>query len=306
MSETLCKRASVLLKNQVPSFNQGGSFLSYKQPGGETFTSFSPSVDSYSEMLHLTGKDNWRLREFMQSPYGTQLLSKASSTQLQDAIKYMGYPGYHSPLSCSPSGDTCGKGTVCTTDDRPTVTLQRPPACLEAQYPEIENSSGAPIRIEQKDCKSDLDCRFDSAGNSYPSNVYCNKNHSINGGQTIQPRCQYRYECPGGERHFMQTPEGWDYPLDGPVPPQRCEYDEQCGGGGVNGWTRCREADDGNKYCVWPATCGMRESDLEESSDRKELQKILMGHPKGSEGFRNMRRKREYYGNPVFRRHFRR
>lgn len=245
---------SKFFQSTPPTYNNGSLFLGYKVPGGQTFTSYSPSSDVNAYLQAITGLSGWKQRQLLQSPNGTEVLNQAANGQVKDSVSYLGVPGFHSKASCQQDSD-CGGNHICYTFNEQVFGPQQGPTCSPSIYPEIilgnQYNEGKPLRQYSNYCNSDEDCQgIDQFSGKPKQGMTCN--HYYKGPSIFEKTglCQVQYED-GGRRYHLKTPPGWTKPLNDKL--RECKVQSDCGVTGINGWTRCvGGSNDGKKYCVWP------------------------------------------------------
>ena len=241
-------------KSDPPTFDNGSSFLGYKVPAGQTFTSFSPDSDNNAYLQAITGLSGYKQRQLLQSASGTEILNQSVNGRNTNAVSYLGLPGYQSKASCQQDSD-CGNNQVCYSFNEQTFGPQQGPTCTPVVYPEIAlgNSfnDGKPLRQYSNYCQTNTDCQGTDEY-SGKSKVGMDCNHYYKGPSTFEKTglCQVQYESKG-RRYNLKTPPGWVHPLN--VKLRECKTQSDCGPSGVNGWVRCVSgSSDGKNYCVWP------------------------------------------------------
>lgn len=241
-------------KSSPPTYDNGSMFLGYKVPGGQTFTSYSPSSDINAYLQAITGLSGWQQRQLLQSSSGTQVLNQAANGQTTDSVSYMGLPGFHSRASCQTDSD-CASDQICYAFNEQVFGPQQGPTCSPTVYPEIilgnALNNGKPLRQYTNYCYTDEDCQgIDQFTGKKKQGMTCN--HYYKGPSIFEKNgiCQVQYES-NGKRYFLKTPPGWVMPLNQKL--KECNVQSDCGPGGINGWQRCvGGSDDGKKYCTWP------------------------------------------------------
>ncbi len=250
--------AEKYFKSDPPTYQNGSTFLGFRVPAAQTFTSYSPSSDINAYMQALTGLGGYKQRSFLQSPYGTQVLSEGVSGQSSNSVSYLGFPGYHSKAACQTDSD-CGDQQICYAFNEQVFGPQQGPTCSPTVYPEIllgnSANNGKPLRQNSNYCYTDEDCQgIDKFTGKKKVGMSCN--HYYKGPSIYEKNglCQVQYEN-GGRRYHLKTPPGWVWPLNQKL--KECNVQSDCGVTGINGWTRCVGGSaDGKKYCVWPGQTG--------------------------------------------------
>ena len=242
------------LKTKPPTFENGSDFLSFRQNGGQTFTSYSPSTDVNAYLQAITGLSGWKQRNLLQSKYGTDILNQAANGANDTSVSVLRVPGFHSKAACQTDSD-CSSGQTCYTFNDQVFGPQQGPTCSDTVYPEVllgnAYNQGAPLRQYSNYCNSNEDCEgMDELSGKPKKGMYCNHNYK---GPNIFDRtglCQVQYES-NGRRYSLQQPPGWRMPLQEKL--RECKSQADCGPSGVNGWSRCvGGSDDGKMYCTWP------------------------------------------------------
>lgn len=241
-------------KSDPPTFDNGSTFLGYRVPAGQTFTSYSPDSDNNAYLQAITGLSGYKQRQLLQSASGTEILNQSVNGKNKDAVSYLGLPGYQSKASCQQDSD-CGNGQVCYTFNDQTFGPQQGPTCTPAVYPEISLGNtfnkGKPLRQYSNYCQIDSDCQGIDEYSGMPK-IGMDCNHYYKGPNTFEKTglCQVQYESKG-QRYYLKTPPGWVHPLNEKL--RECKTQADCGVTGVNGWVRCvGGSEDGKNYCVWP------------------------------------------------------
>ena len=241
-------------QSSPPTYDNGSTFLGYKVPAGQTFTSFSPSSDINAYLQAITGLSGWQQRNLLQSPSGTQVLNEAANGQQTDSVSYLGIPAFHSRASCQTDSD-CGNNQICYAFNEQVFGPLQGPTCSSTVYPEVilgnQVNDGKPLRQYSNYCYTDEECQgVDELTGKKKVGMTCN--HYYKGPSTFEKNglCQVQYEN-NGRRYFLKTPPGWVMPLQEKL--KECNVQSDCGAGGVNGWARCvGGSSDGKQYCVWP------------------------------------------------------
>lgn len=241
-------------ESNPPRFDNGSTFLGYKVPAGQTFTSYSPDSDNNAYLSAITGLSGYKQRQLLQSAAGTEILNQSVNGRESNAISYLGLPGYQSKASCQQDSD-CGNNQICYAFNDQTFGANQGPTCSPSIYPEIAlgNSfnDGKPLRQYSNYCQTDQDCSgIDKYSGKDKIGMTCN--HFYKGPQQFEKTglCQVQYESKG-RRYHLKTPPGWVAPLNEPL--RECKTQNDCGPSGINGWVRCvGGSEDKKKYCVWP------------------------------------------------------
>lgn len=241
-------------ESHPPIFDNGSTFLGYKVPGGQTFTSYSPDSDNNAYLQAITGLSGYKQRQLLQSSAGTEILSQSVNGKESNSVSYLGIPGFQSKASCQQDSD-CGNNQICYAFNEQTFGPLQGPTCSPSIYPEISlgntYNQGKPLRQYSNYCQSEQDCKgIDEFSGKQKVGMTCN--HYYKGPNTFEKTglCQVQYESKG-KRYHLKTPPGWSQPLNDPL--RECKTQDDCGPSGVNGWVRCvGGSDDGKKYCVWP------------------------------------------------------
>lgn len=247
-----------IFKSNPPTYSNGSTFLGYRVPAAQTFTSFSPSSDINAYMQAITGLSGYKQRNLLQSSIGTQVLNQSANGETSNSTSFLGFPGFHSKASCQTDSD-CGDNQICYAFNEQVFGPQQGPTCTPAAYPEIilgnAFNDGKPLRQDSNYCYTDQDCQgIDKLTGKKKQGMTCN--HFYKGPNIFEKNgvCQVQYEA-NGRRNFLKTPPGWTWPMNQKL--KKCNTQSDCGVTGINGWTRCvAGADDGNKYCVWPGQTG--------------------------------------------------
>lgn len=241
-------------QSSPPTYENGSTFLGYKVPGSQTFTSYSPSSDMDAYLQAITGLGGYQQRELLQSPSGSEILNKAANGKTNNSVSYMGIQGFGSSASCQQDAD-CGGNQICYAFNEQTFGPQQGPTCSPTVWPEVmlgnQYNDGRPLRQYSNYCQSDSECGGIDEYSGKPK-VGMNCNHYYKGPSVFEKTglCQVQYEA-GGRRNFLKTPPGWTQPLNEKL--RECNTQADCGITGVNGWSRCvGGSDDGKSYCVWP------------------------------------------------------
>lgn len=233
-------------------FQDGSSFLGFRSPAAQTFTSYSPSNDINGYLNSVTGKNGWEHRQFLQSEKGGEFLQAAMKKARDDAITKLDFPGYHAETSCQRDND-CNKGQVCYIFNEKKFGTSHGPICSDVVFPEIslgnKYNKGIPIRQHSNFCKKDEDCTGEDEYTGKPKKgMKCNHYTTGNKKEDIG-LCQVEYTT-GKEKFFLQQPPGLRMSLDEKL--ESCKHHVDCGKSGINGWTRCEPAGDGKSYCSYP------------------------------------------------------
>ena len=242
------------LKSVSPKYDNGTSFDSFKTPGAQTFTSFSPSSDMNANLQALTGESGWKQRSILQSKIGTDVLNQSANGAMANSLSHLRVPGFASKAACQTDAD-CGSSQTCYTFNDNVFGPQQGPTCSDTVYPEVllgnAYNQGAPLRQYSNYCYTDEDCKgADEFSGKDKEGMYCN--HTYKGPNIFENTglCQVQYES-NGRRYYLQQPPGWTMPLQESL--KECKSQADCGPSGINGWSRCvGGSDDGKMYCVWP------------------------------------------------------
>jgi hypothetical protein len=248
------KQGLKFFESNPPRFDNGSTFLGYKVPAGQTFTSYSPDSDNNAYLNAITGLSGYKQRNLLQSAAGTAILSQSVSGRESNAISYLGLPGFQSKASCQQDAD-CGNNQICYAFAGQSFGPNPGPTCSPSIYPEIAlgNSfnEGKPLRQYSNYCQTSQDCKgVDQFSGKNKVGMSCN--HYYKGPSMFEKTglCQVEYESKG-RRYNLKTPPGWVEPLNDPL--RECKTQNDCGPSGINGWVRCvGGSDDNKKYCVWP------------------------------------------------------
>lgn len=241
-------------QSNPPRFDNGSTFLGYRVPAGQTFTSYSPDSDNNAYLQAITGLSGYKQRQLLQSGVGTEILNQSVNGRDSNALSYLGLPGFQSKASCQQDAD-CGNGQICYIFNEQTFGAQQGPTCSPSVFPEVSlgNSfnKGKPLRQYSNYCQTEQDCQgVDEFSGKPKIGMTCN--HYYKGPSQFEKTglCQVQYESKG-RRYHLKTPPGWTQPLNDPL--RECKTQADCGPSGINGWVRCvGGSDDGKKYCVWP------------------------------------------------------
>lgn len=241
-------------KSNPPRLDNGSTFLGYKVPAGQTFTSYSPDSDNNAYLQAITGLSGYKQRQLLQSPAGSEILNQSVQGRESNALSYLGLPGYQSKASCQQDAD-CGGGQICYAFNEQTFGPQQGPTCSPSVFPEIalgnNFNDGKPLRQYSNYCQTEQDCQGVDQYSGKPK-VGMSCNHYYKGPSNFEKTglCQVQYES-SGKRYHLKTPPGWVHPLNEPL--RECKTQADCGPSGINGWSRCVGGNaDGKNYCVWP------------------------------------------------------
>lgn len=213
-------------------------FNIYRAPAGQTFTDHSNDLDAHVQSL--TGLTGTKYRQFLQSKEGLDLVMSLTESRVKKNLKDMAGVG-----ECHADSD-CAWNEICMD------------GCTKAIYPEIllgnAFNGGYPLRQFSGPCRTDDDCLTNDPVTGIPRiGMKCNHNYKGEEREDIG-MCQVQYDTGTGLRKYLKTPTGWIQPLNSEL--HQCDVSSDCGPSGINGWTRCELAGDGNKYCVWPGPIG--------------------------------------------------
>jgi len=268
-------------KSHFPTFSNGSPFLGFKTPGDQTFTSFSPSSDMNAYLQAVTGMSGHEQRNLLQSRHGTQILSQAASGKLADSVAYLDSSTYHSRASCTQDAD-CPEKQVCSTFNDQVFGASQGPTCSPVVYPEVElgnkNNKGVPLRQYSNYCLSDNDCKgIDEFSGKPKHGMACD--HLYQGPEMYSETgiCKVQYESKG-KRYNLSVPSGWTIPLNEKL--TTCEKDSDCGLTGIDGWSRCTKAGNGNSYCLFPGkTETLGPSELNKLSPHDNIPRTIYSTP---------------------------
>lgn len=250
----MSKNSLKFFQSNPPRFDNGSTFLGYKVPAAQTFTSFSPDSDNSAYLQAITGLSGYKQRQLLQSSIGTEILNQSVQGRESNALSYLGNQGFLSKASCQQDAD-CGDKQICYAFNEQTFGPLQGPTCSPSVFPEISlgNSfnKGKPLRQYSNYCQDDQQCSgIDEFSGKPKVGMTCN--HYYKGPNVFEKTglCQVQYESKG-KRYHLKTPPGWTKPLNEEL--RECRVQADCGPSGVNGWVRCvGGSDDGKKYCVWP------------------------------------------------------
>lgn len=241
-------------ESNPPTYQNGSTFLGYRVPGSQTFTSYSPSSDIDAYLQAISGLGGYQQRLLLQSKDGTAILNQAANGKTDDSVNYLGIPAFGSKASCQQDSD-CSNNQICYSFNEQTFGPQQGPTCSPTVWPEImlgnEYNEGIPLRQYSNYCEAETDCQgVDEFTGKKKVGMTCN--HYYKGPENFEKTglCQVQYNA-GGRRYFLKTPPGWTQPLNEPM--RECNTQADCGVTGINGWARCvGGSSDGKKYCTWP------------------------------------------------------
>lgn len=250
----MSKNSLKFFQSNPPRFDNGSTFLGYRVPAAQTFTSFSPDSDNSAYLQAITGLSGYKQRQLLQSSIGTEILNQSVQGRETNALSYLGNQGFQSKASCQQDAD-CGDKQICYAFNEQTFGPLQGPTCSPTVYPEISlgNSfnKGKPLRQYSNYCQDDQQCSgIDEFSGKPKVGMTCN--HYYKGPNVFEKTglCQVQYESKG-KRYHLKTPPGWTQPLNEEL--RECRVQADCGPSGVNGWVRCvGGSEDGKKYCVWP------------------------------------------------------